>query len=94
MSLHGLHSFMYRLKNDAALQQHFKERADAAFTEFELDEPEIRALREGDVATLYQMGVHPLLLVPYSRYAGIARPDYLTKLAPLKGTRVMKSRGG
>ncbi len=91
MSLHGLHSFMYRLKNDDTIQQHFKQRADAAFAGFELTEAEIRALREGDVASLYQMGVHPLLLVPFSRYAGIARPEYLNKLASLKGTRVMKS---
>jgi hypothetical protein len=93
MSLHGIHSFMYRLKNDETVQQNFKQRSDAAFAGFELTDAEIRALREGDVATLYQMGVHPLLLVPYSRYAGIPRPDYLTKLAALRGTRVMKSGG-
>lgn len=91
MSLHGLHSFMYRLKNDAEIQARFKQRSSAAFSGFELSDDEIRALRDGDVASLYSMGVHPLLLVPYSRYAGIARPEYLAKLAPLRGHRVMKS---
>ena len=91
MSLHGVHTFMYRLKNDETLQQNFKQRSEAAFAGFELTDAEIRALREGDVVSLYNMGAHPLLLVPYSRYAGIPRPEYLAKLAPLKGSRVLKS---
>ena len=91
MSLHGLHSFMYRLKNDARIQEQFKQRSSDAFAGFELTDEETRALRDGDVFSLYRMGAHPLLLVPYSRYAGIPRPEYVAKLAPLRGQRVLKS---
>ena len=82
---------MYRLKNDATIQEHFRQRSSAAFSGFELTDEELCALREGDVAALYRMGVHPLLLVPYSRYAGIPRPEYRSKLASLRGSRMMKS---
>lgn len=91
MSLHGVESFMYRLKNDPEIQARFKERAADAFAGFDLTDEELRALREGDVVALYQLGVHPLLLVPYSRYAGIPRPQYLARLASLRGSRVFKS---
>jgi hypothetical protein len=91
MSLLGLHSFMYRLKNDQELQQNFKARPSAAFKDFELTEGEMQALQDGDVASLFKMGVHPLLLAPYSRYAAIPRPDYQARLAPLRGTRILQS---
>lgn len=91
MSLHGVESFMYRLKNDVRKQAEFKERASAAFDGFDLSEAEVRALTDGDVAYLFGIGVHPLLLVPYSRYAGIPRPEYLAKLQPLRNTRFTKS---
>jgi hypothetical protein len=91
MSLHGVESFMYRLKNDARTQAEFKERAALAFEGFELSDAEIRALTDGDVTYLFGIGVHPLLLVPYSRYAGIPRPEYLARLQPLRNTRVTKS---
>jgi len=82
---------MFRLKNDAGIQALFKERAPDVFAGFDLTDDEMRAMREGDVAWLYRIGVHPLLLVPFSRYAGIPRPSYLEKLAPLRGSRVTKS---
>lgn len=91
MSLHGVESFMYRLKNDSGMQALFKERAPEVFSGFDLTDDELRALREADVASLYRLGVHPLLLVPFSRYAGIPRPQYLERLAPLRGSRVTKS---
>lgn len=91
MSLHGVESLMYGLKNDGRIQDEFKQRSSAAFEGFDLTEEETRALKDGDVVFLYTMGVHPLLLVAYSRYAGISRPEYLARLQPLRGARVTKS---
>jgi len=91
MSLYGVESFMFQLKNDPRRQAEFKQRSDAAFEGFDLSETEIRALKDGDVSCLFGIGVHPLLLVSYSRYAGIKRPDYLARLFPLRNTRITRS---
>jgi hypothetical protein len=47
-----------------------------------LTDDERRALRERDVAALYRMGVHPVLLNGYCRAAGLGRNDYRTLLEP------------
>jgi hypothetical protein len=91
MSLLGIHSFIYRVKNDAGTRGAFQRREDAAFRAFDLTDDERTALKAGDVATLYRLGVHPLLLAPYSRYAGLARAKYQAALAPLKGLRQLRS---
>ena len=45
----------------------------------------------GDLAALYKMGVHPLLLAPYSRFMAIPRPKYQSALDPLRGLRTLRS---
>jgi len=87
MSLLGIHSFIFRLKSDPAIQRAFEQRLAAVFENFDLAPNETEALLNGDVVTLYRLGVHPLLLAPYSRYAGVPRPKYKSALAPLKGLR-------
>lgn len=91
MSLLGIETFMYRLKNDPAIQRAFAKRSMDAYSGLDLAPDEVAALQTGDVATLYRLGVHPLLLAPYSRYAGIPRPQYQASLAPLRGLRQLKS---
>jgi len=91
MNVLGISSFIYRLKNDSTIRAAFQSRSDAAFQGFDLSDDEKIALRNGDVVALYRFGVHPLLLAPYSRYAGIPRPKYQAALAPLKGLRQLRS---
>jgi hypothetical protein len=91
MSVLGISSFIYRLKNDATVRTAFASRSDAAFEGFELTQEEKDVLCDGDVVALYRLGVHPLLLAPFSRYAGIPRPKYQAALAPLKGLRQLRS---
>jgi hypothetical protein len=49
---------------------------------YELSEAELRALVEGDVAGLYRLGVHPVLLNSYAR-ARVPREAYRAALATL-----------
>lgn len=91
MSLFQVQRVMYASKRDKALAARLKSSPDATLAEFDLTEAERHALRDGDLAALYRMGVHPLLLAPYSRLLGIARPDYHAALAPLCGERPMRS---
>jgi hypothetical protein len=48
-----------------------------------LTDEERRALDEKDVAALYLMGVHPVLLNGFCRAAGLGRNDYRAALEPL-----------
>jgi hypothetical protein len=91
MSLYGMQKFMYLLKKDKSLQSRFKEDAQAALGTFPLTQEERNALATGDLAGLYRMGVHPLLLAPYSRFMAIPRPQYQALLDPLRGLRTLRS---
>ena len=79
------------MKKDKPFVQAFREDARAALADAPLTEEELAALADGDLAALYRMGVHPLLLAPYARVMGIARPRYQELLAPLEGLRQMRS---
>ncbi len=50
---------------------------------YELSEAELRAILEGDVAALYRLGVHPVLLNGYCR-AHVPRERYRAALAELE----------
>ena len=91
MSLLGVQFFIFRLKSDEELQERLRSSSDAAFDGFELDAEEKTALKSGDLASLYERGVHPLLLNPYSRAMGIPRRRHQELLAPLRGTRMLRS---
>jgi len=91
MSLYGVQSFMFRLKRDPALQNGLTQKDERTFEGFPLEAAERAALLSGDIEELYRMGVHPLLLAPYSRYVGISPAAYKQVLAPLKGMRQLKS---
>ncbi|HSE94335.1 MAG TPA: hypothetical protein VLD61_00495 [Methylomirabilota bacterium] len=56
---------------------------DALRDRYGLGPTEIAALVEGDVAALYRLGVHPVLLNSYAR-ARVPRDRYRTALAGLE----------
>jgi len=91
MSIYAVQKAMFVLKKDPAFAQAVREEPDTALASFDLSSCERQAFVSGDLSTLYRMGVHPLLLAPYSRAMGIPRPAYQASLAPLKGTRLMRS---
>jgi hypothetical protein len=91
MSLYGVQKAMYDLKKDKGLQERFKQDAARALEGRDLTAAERDKLAAGDLAGLYRMGVHPLLLAPYSRLMGIPRPKYQELLTPLKGVQQLRS---
>ena len=62
--------------NPEARQRFFDERESFA-TEFDLTAEERTAVIELNLFTLYEMGVHPLLLRPFTIINGFSEPDYL-----------------
>jgi hypothetical protein len=62
---------------------------------YELTEPERVAVTTNDIAALYGLGVHPVLLNAWCRATGHTRDDYRRLLAPYRrpdGGRVPRWR--
>ncbi|WP_338616317.1 hypothetical protein [Pigmentiphaga sp. CHJ604] len=91
MSLFAVQRLIFDLKHDKGRAALLKSDPQAALRDADLTDAERSALAHGDLASLYLMGVHPLLLAPYSRMVGISRADYQHALAPLKGARTFCS---
>ena len=82
MSLYQLHAAMYHYLNPQDGVPVEVDR-DAVRRRFELSEREVDAFVNADVADLYRLGVHPVLLNSYAR-ARMAPPEYRAILARLK----------
>jgi hypothetical protein len=74
MSRAGLESFLFRFDKEPARQAQFKAGSPASFEGFELDDTERQVLLAGDVATLYEWGIHPLLI---RNFAATLRINYV-----------------
>lgn len=84
MSRSGLDRFLFRFDKEPARQEAFKAGSLAGFEGFDLDERERQVLLERDVATLYEWGVHPLLIRNFAGTLGIKYVEEYRKrgLAP------------
>jgi hypothetical protein len=91
MSLYAVQNVLFHLKKDKAFVAAFKADPPGALSKHDLTDAEREAVIGGDLAALYLMGVHPLLMAPYSRTMGIPRPRYQELLGPLKGMQQMRS---
>lgn len=59
---------------------------------YELTDEERKAFETKDVAGLYQLGLHRVLLNRFCRAAGFARDDYRALLAPFAETEERRGR--
>jgi hypothetical protein len=91
VSLFEVERFIFELKHDEKLQAGLRDKDEGVLDGFELSTTESSVLKSGAVEALYQMGVHPLLIAPYSRYAGILPTEYHHRLAALEGSRTFSS---
>ncbi|VTY37545.1 Uncharacterised protein [Xylophilus ampelinus] len=91
MALYDLEHYLFRLKNDTALQAALAAAPAEHLATQKLDEAAVRAIVEKDVVALWNMGVHPLLLVPLSRMFGMPPPVYRELLRPHAAGRPFRS---
>jgi len=59
---------------------------------YDLSDDERQAFESKDVAALYQLGLHPVLLNRFCRAAGFSRDDYRKLLEPFGGPEERKGR--
>jgi hypothetical protein len=77
VSAYQLQQFMFDRLRDSAVSPDC----------YELDEGELAAIADNDIAALYQRGVHPVLLNSWCRATGYTRDAYREILAPLAPLR-------
>jgi hypothetical protein len=68
MSVYQLNKLCHRTLNDLQFRDAMKRTPETAITDYELTVAEREALLAGDVARLFEMGVHPFLLSFLTRY--------------------------
>lgn len=65
------------INRDPKLRQDFFADADAVAQRYDLTEDEKTNIRTRDYGALYALGVHGLLLRPFSLLHGVSEKDYL-----------------
>ena len=67
MSLYQVDKLLFALFNDLELQEKYKQNADDVLKRYDLQENELKAIREVNAGELYRMGAHSFLLWQFAR---------------------------
>jgi hypothetical protein len=84
MSLYQLQKLIYHVNRDSAQRERYRLNPAAFVKSYELTEAESRAALDVDVRALYSMGVHSLLLRPFSLLHKVSNEDYANALKGLE----------
>jgi hypothetical protein len=90
VSLYQLHRAIYDFIRAAETGSSSREGFEV--TRYDLTEDERKAFESTDVAALYQMGLHPVLLNRYCRQVGFGRDEYRKILEPFGVPEERKGR--
>jgi hypothetical protein len=80
MSLYAMQKFLYAMNREPEVQRRYREAGatrDALLAEYELNDEERTAIREGDIGKLYVLGCNGQLLMHFAPLLGIPWADYL-----------------
>jgi hypothetical protein len=84
MSLYQLQKFIYQINRDGAQRARYHQDPAAFAKSYELTDAEAQAALEVDVRALYSLGVHSLLLRPFSLLHKVSNEDYAKALKGLE----------
>jgi hypothetical protein len=84
MSLYQLQKLIYHVNRDASLRERYRRDPGELIRGYDLTEEEATALLNVDVRALYRLGVHSLLLRPFTLLHKISNDDYAKALAGLE----------
>lgn len=91
MSLYDLEHYLYRLKRDPVLQADYLSDPAHHLATQKLSPEQRDALGRKDLAALWAMGVHPLLLAPLGRLFGLTPEQFRQVLRPVAHLREFHS---
>jgi hypothetical protein len=77
MSIYQVQKLIQTVNREQKSREEFLESRESLADKFVLTNTEYQAIVELDINTLYEMGVHPLLLRPFTIIHGVSEPDYL-----------------
>lgn len=80
MSLYSMQKFLYALNREQQVQQRYLEGGaarDQLLADYELDDEERAAIRDGDIGKLYVLGCNGQLLMHFAPLLGMPWADYL-----------------
>jgi hypothetical protein len=80
VSLYQVDKLLFQLFNDLELQSKYRRDADAVLKRFDLQEHELKALREVNAGDLYRMGAHTFLLWQFSRLLDLKPAIYFKQV--------------
>jgi hypothetical protein len=84
MSLYQLQKLIYHVNRDPAQRERYRQDPAAFIKSYELTEEESKAALNVDLRALYSMGVHSLLLRPFSLLHKVSNEDYAKALKGLE----------
>ena len=80
MSLYAMQKFLYMMNREPEVQRRYREGGatrEALLAEYELDDEERAAIREGDIGKLYVLGCNGQLLMHFAPLLGMPWAEYL-----------------
>ncbi len=80
MSLYQVQKLIQSVNRDQNLQEKFLKSRQSLIKDFDLMPEEQEAIIKLHIGKLYKMGVHPLLLRPFSIIHGISETEYLSAI--------------
>ena len=80
MSLYQVDKFLFTLFNDLELQEKYKKNPDEFLKGYDLEDFEVKALREVNAGELYRMGAHSFLLWQFSRLMDLKPAIYFKQV--------------
>ena len=80
MSLYYVQKLLYQLNRDPHTQQRYREDFEGLLSDYELDDEERDAIRDGDIGRLYVMGVNGQILMHFSALIGQEWQEYIQSM--------------
>jgi Aromatic-ring-opening dioxygenase LigAB, LigA subunit len=84
MSLYQLQKLIYHVNRDATQRERYRQDPASFIKGYDLTQEEASAALNVDVRGLYVLGVHSLLLRPFSLLHRVSNEDYAKALAGLE----------
>ena len=84
MSLYQLQKLIHHVNREPDHRERYKKDSATFVSNYELTDEEKGAILEMDIRKLYTLGVHPLLLRPFTLAHGVSAEDYANALVGLE----------
>jgi hypothetical protein len=84
MSLYHIQKLMYDVNRNPERREEYRKDKAAFSARYDLTAEEKDAVARLDIRRLYQLGVHPLLLRPFTLLHQVSNEDYAKALAGLE----------